>query len=154
MNDKMRLGLIAAVSIIALFVLSLWITTTPDNADNSVRFGVLTLLPPLVAIGLAFITKETVLSLFIGVFVGEFMLSVNDVNIISTAVNAFLNLGSQVISCMADPWNAGIILQCLLIGGVIQLITKMGGAKALADAFAKRADTPRKAQLLTWVLGL
>lgn len=154
MNDKMRLGLIAAVSIIALFVLSLWITTTPDNADNSVRFGVLTLLPPLVAIGLAFITKETVLSLFIGVFVGEFMLSVNDVNIISTAVNAFLNLGSQVISCMADPWNAGIILQCLLIGGVIQLITKMGGAKALADAFAKRADTPRKAQLFTWVLGL
>ena len=154
MNDKMRLGLIAAVSIIALFVLSLWITTTPDNADNSVRFGVLTLLPPLVAIGLAFITKETVLSLFIGVFVGEFMLSVNDVNIISTAVNAFLNLGSQVISCMADPWNAGIILQCLLIGGVIQLITKMGGAKALEDAFAKRADTPRKAQLFTWVLGL
>ena len=82
------------------------------------------------------------------------MLSVNDVNIISTAINAFLNLGSQVIACMADPWNAGIILQCLLIGGVIQLITKMGGAKALADAFAKRADTPRKAQLFTWILGL
>ena len=55
---------------------------------------------------------------------------------------------------MADPWNAGIILQCLLIGGVIQLITKMGGAKALADAFAKRANTPRKAQLFTWMLGL
>ena len=154
MNDKMRLGLIAAVSIILLFILSLWISTTPADADNSVRFGILTLLPPLVAIILAFITKETVLSLFIGVFVGEFMLCSNDLNIISTIVNAFLNLGSQVISCMADPWNAGIILQCLLIGGVIQLITKMGGAKALADAFAKRADTPRKAQLFTWILGL
>ena len=154
MNDKMRLGLIAAVSIILLFILSLWISTTPADADNSVRFGILTLLPPLVAIILAFITKETVLSLFIGVFVGEFMLCSNDLNIISTIVNAFLNLGSQVISCMADPWNAGIILQCLLIGGVIQLITKMGGAKALVDAFAKRADTPRKAQLFTWILGL
>ena len=154
MNDKMRLGLIAAVSIILLFILSLWISTTPADADNSVRFGILTLLPPLVAIILAFITKETVLSLFIGIFVGEFMLCSNDLNIISTIVNAFLNLGSQVISCMADPWNAGIILQCLLIGGVIQLITKMGGAKALADAFAKRADTPRKAQLFTWILGL
>ena len=154
MNDKMRLGLIAAVSIILLFILSLWISTTPADADNSVRFGILTLLPPLVAIILAFITKETVLSLFIGVFVGEFMLCSNDLNIISTIVNAFLNLGSQVISCMADPWNAGIILQCLLIGGVIQLITKMGRAKALADAFAKRADTPRKAQLFTWILGL
>ena len=150
----MKLGLVAAVSIILLFVLSLWISTTPANADNSVRFGILTLLPPLVAIALAFITKETILSLFIGVFVGEFMLCCNDLNIISTIINAFLDLGSQIISCMADPWNAGIILQCLLIGGVIQLITKMGGAKALADAFAKRADTPRKAQLFTWVLGL
>ena len=150
----MKLGLIAAVSVIFLFVLSLWITSTPEGADNSVRFGILTLLPPLIAIALAFITKETVLSLFIGVFVGEFMLSVNDLNIISSAINAFLNLGSQVIACMADPWNAGIILQCLLIGGIIQLVTKMGGAKALADAFAKRADTPRKAQLFTWILGL
>ncbi len=154
MNRNVRIGLITAVTIIALFILSLWISSTPAGADNSVRFGILTLLPPLVAIGLAFITKETILSLFVGVFVGEFMLCVNDLNIISTIVNAFLQLGSQVISCMADPWNAGIILQCLLIGGVIQLITKMGGAKALADAFAERADTPRKAQLFTWILGL
>ena len=150
----MSIGLIAAVSLIALFLLSLWISQSPAGADNSVRFGILTLLPPLVAIALAFITKETVLSLFIGVFVGEFMLCCNDLNIISTIINAFLQLASQIITCMADPWNAGIILQCLLIGGVIQLITKMGGAKALADAFAKRANTPRKAQLFTWLLGL
>lgn len=145
-NNNMKLGLIAAVSIIALFILSLWISQTPANDDNSIRFGILTLLPPLVAIGLAFITKETILSLFMGVFVGEFMLCVNDLNIASTAVNAFLQMGSQIISCMADPWNAGIVLQCLLIGGIIQLVTKMGGAKALADTFAKRADTPRKAK--------
>ena len=154
MNDNMKLGLVTAISIILLFVLSLWITSLQANSNNAIRFGILTLLPPLVAIGLAFITKETVLSLFVGVFVGEFMLNVNDINIITTAINAFLALGGQVIACMADPWNAGIILQCLLIGGVIQLITKMGGAKALADAFAKRADTPRKAQLFTWILGL
>ncbi len=55
---------------------------------------------------------------------------------------------------MADPWNAGIVLQCLLIGGVIQLVTKMGGAKALADALSKYANTPRKAQLITWLIGL
>ena len=154
MERKMKIGIIAAVSIIALFALSLWISSIPANENNAIRFGILTLLPPLVAIGLAFITKETILSLFLGVFVGEFMLCVNDLNIISTIINAFLQLGAQVISCMADPWNAGIILQCLLIGGVIQLVTKMGGAKALADAFAKRANTPRKAQLFTWMLGL
>ncbi|MEE1129896.1 MAG: Na+/H+ antiporter NhaC family protein [Methanobrevibacter sp.] len=154
MNNNMKIGIVTAVSVIALFVLSLLITQAPAGDDNALRFGVLTLLPPLVAIALAFITKETILSLFIGVFVGEFMLCVNDLNIISSAVNAFLAIGNQVIACMADPWNAGIILQCLLIGGVIQLITKMGGAKALADALAKRANTPRKAQLITWFLGL
>ena len=154
MDEKIKLGVITAVSLILLFVLSIWISQTPAGADNSVRFGILTLLPPLVAIVLAFITKETILSLFIGVFVGEFMLCSNDLNIVSTIINAFIQLCSQIIACMADPWNAGIILQCLLIGGVIQLVTKMGGAKALADAFAKRANTPRKAQLFTWVLGL
>ena len=154
MNEKMKVGLITTVCIIALFVLSLWISQTPANEDNSLRFGILTLLPPLVAIGLAFITKETILFLFVGVFVGEFMLCANDLNIISTIINAFLKLGSQIITCMADPWNAGIILQCLLIGGVIQLITKMGGAKTIAQAFTERADTPRKAQLFTWFLGL
>jgi Na+/H+ antiporter NhaC len=55
---------------------------------------------------------------------------------------------------MADPWNAGIVLQCLLIGGIIQLITKMGGTKALGNFFAKKANTPRKAQVFTWLLGL
>ena len=132
MNRNIKIGLIVAISVIALFVLSLLITNAPAGDDNAVRFGVLTLLPPLVAIALAFITKETILSLFIGVFVGEFMVSVNDLNIVSSAINAFLAMGTQIISCMADPWNAGIILQCLLIGGIIQLVTKMGGAKAFA----------------------
>ena len=123
MNRNLKIGLIVAISVIALFVLSLLITNAPAGDDNAVRFGILTLLPPLVAIALAFITKETILSLFIGVFVGEFMVSVNDLNIISSAINAFLAMGTQIISCMADPWNAGIILQCLLIGGIIQLVT-------------------------------
>lgn len=153
-NNNMKIGIITAVSVIALFVLSLLITQAPATDNPASRFGILTLLPPIIAISLAFITKETILSLFVGVFIGEFMLCVNDLNIVSSAVNAFLAIGNEVISCMADPWNAGIILQCLLIGGVIQLITKMGGAKALADSLAKHANTPRKAQLSTWFLGL
>ena len=152
-DSKFKMGLIIAGVVIALFVLSLYISNLPEG-DNAVRLGLLTLIPPLVAICLAFITKETILSLFAGVFIGEFMLCINDTNIITTAINAFLKLGTEVISVISDPWNAGILLQCLLIGGVIQLVTKMGGAQALADEFAKRADSPRKAQLFTWLLGL
>ncbi|KAG4101294.1 Na+/H+ antiporter protein [Neocallimastix lanati (nom. inval.)] len=142
------------VTILALFGISFIIIRSPAKAEKADRYGILSLLPPLVAIVLAFITKATVLSLFIGVFIGEFMVNVTNLNIAGSFVNGFLSLGSQVISSMADQWNAGIILQCLLIGGVIQLIAKMGGAKALAESLAKRANTPRKAQLITEFLGL
>ena len=154
MNRSAKWGLIVAVTLILLFALSWLIDQCPAGDDNAVRFGILTILPPLVAIALAFITKETILSLFLGVFVGEYMVCADGLNIFSTIVQAFLGIAGQVISSMADPWNAGIVLQCLLIGGVIQLVTKMGGAKALADALSKYANTPRKAQLITWLIGI
>ena len=154
MNRSAKWGLVIAVTLILLFALSWIINQCPAGEDNAVRFGILTILPPLVAIALAFITKETILSLFLGVFVGEYMVCANGLNIFETIIQAFLGIASQVIASMADPWNAGIILQCLLIGGVIQLVTKMGGAQALADALSKYADTPRKAELITWFIGL
>ncbi|MCQ2976495.1 MAG: Na+/H+ antiporter NhaC family protein [archaeon] len=154
MNRNIKAGLIVAISLIALFVLSLLVLQKPLTEDNSVRFGILSILPPLVAIILAFVTKETILSLFIGVFVGEFMICIQNANIFETIINAFLSLCSHVLGSMSDPWNAGIILQCLLIGGVIQLVSKMGGAKALATSLSKRAKTPRSAQLITWILGI
>jgi len=149
-----KTAIVAVVTIIALFVISIIINHAPEKAEKQDRYGLLTLLPPLVAIVLAFITKATVLSLFIGVFVGEFMVSVKNLNILSSFVNAFLAMGNQIITKMADQWNAGIVLQCLLIGGIIQLVAKMGGAKALANALAKYANTPKKAQIITEILGL
>ncbi|MDO5850269.1 MAG: Na+/H+ antiporter NhaC family protein [Methanobacteriaceae archaeon] len=154
MNRSVRAGLIVAISLIALFVLSMLVLQGPASDDNAVRFGVLTILPPLVAIILAFVTKETILSLFLGVFVGEFMICINNVNIFETIINAFISLCGHIVGSLADPWNAGIILQCLLIGGVIQLVSKMGGAKALATALSKYAKTPTSAQIITWVLGI
>ena len=148
-NQNVKLGLIAAVVLILLFVLSMLLT-----GDPSMRTGVLTLLPPLVAIGLAFITKDTILSLFAGVFIGEFMLVVTDMNLLASLVNAFFGLVNEVIGVATDPWNMAIILQCFFIGGVIALVAKMGGAKALAEALSKKANSPKKAQLITWVLGL
>lgn len=153
-NRNIKIGLIISISLLALFVLSLVILQQPHVEDNSARFGVLTIIPPLVAILLAFITKETILSLFLGVFVGEFMICVSDTNIFSTIVNSFLNLCSHVLSSISDPWNAGILLQCLLIGGVIQLIANMGGTRALAETLSQYAKSPKSAQIITWFLGI
>ena len=55
---------------------------------------------------------------------------------------------------MADSWNAGILLQVLCIGGLIGLITKMGGTKALAIWLSQRAKTPLLSQISTWFMGI
>ena len=142
------------LTVIALFGISIYINKAPAKAEKADRYGFLTIIPPFAAILLAFITKETVSSLFVGVFIGEFMMNVKNLNVAGSFINSFLTLCSKIISTMADPWNSGIILQSLLIGGVIQLIAKMGGAKALAEALARHANTPRKGQLVTELLGL
>ena len=124
------------------------------GADNAQAFGLLTLIPPLLAILLAFISKNVVLSLFIGVFSGCFMLDLKGLDIYSAVIDGFLRFSTEVLGSLADTWNAGIVLQVLAIGGLIALISKMGGAQAIAEAISKWAKTPRSSQFATWVMGL
>ncbi|MDU2673861.1 MAG: Na+/H+ antiporter NhaC family protein [Clostridium sp.] len=123
-------------------------------AVNAERFGLLTLIPPIVAIVLAFITKNVVISLFIGILSGSFLVSLTGHNVFYALIQAFLDFVTRALNSLADPWNAGIILQVLAIGGVINLVGKMGGAKAIAEALAKKAKTAKSTQLITWLLGL
>lgn len=141
-----------------ILIMSLSVTAFAAEVDpgvlNAEKFGIWTIVPPLVAIVLAFITKNVVISLFIGALAGCFMLKIGGMNVFEGFVQAFLDLIQRILNSLADPWNAGIILQVLAIGGVISLVGKMGGARAIAEALAKRAKTPRSAQLVTWFLGL
>ncbi|EDP6925322.1 Na+/H+ antiporter NhaC family protein [Campylobacter upsaliensis] len=135
-----------------------------DAKINAEFYGFITLLPPFIAIILAFITKDVILSLFMGVLSGTFLLSLASniffvdtialINIYDTLVESFSKIISYVLKSTSDPVNAGIILQILCIGGLVALITKMGGAKAIALQFAKRAKTAISAQLNTWFIGL
>ena len=124
------------------------------SAINANKFGILTLIPPLVAIVLAFITKNVVVSLFIGILSGGFILNISGSNLFSALINAFLDVVDRAVGSLADPWNAGIILQVLAIGGVINLVAKMGGAKAIAEALARKAKNAKSTQLITWFAGL
>ncbi len=132
-----------------------------DGSDTTATLGFITLLPPLIAIGLAFITKNVVLSLFIGAMSGTYIIQVSSgnngnlvANMFSSLLYAFLDLINKVLNSLADPWNAGIILQVLAIGGVIALISKMGGANAVALNLAKRSKTRVSTQIITFILGI
>lgn len=146
--------------VLAIFTLLFLFSTVALAAEqgaadiNSQRFGILTILPPLVAIVLAFVTKNVTLSLFTGALSGTILINLTGANIFSAIFKGFLAIMDNILSSLADPWNAGIILQCLAIGGLIALISKMGGAKAIAESLSKRAKTQKSAQLITWLLGI
>ncbi|MCO1604665.1 Na+/H+ antiporter NhaC family protein [Desulfosporosinus nitroreducens] len=142
------------MTVVAFLIPTIALGAEADPAvENSQRWGLLTLLPPLLAIALAFFSKNVVLSLFLGALSGTFLLSLQ-ANIFSAFWDSFLLLVSKILNSLADPWNAGIILQVLVIGGVIALVGKMGGAKAIALSLAHKSKTPRSAQLVTFLMGI
>ena len=125
-----------------------------DVDTGSLSFGAMTILPPLFSIVLAFITRNVIVSLFLGTFSGCVILNLNGFNIFSAIFQGAIDFTYRALEVLSDPWNAGIILQVLVIGGVIHLVAKMGGAKAIAEALARKAKTVKSVQLTTWLLGL
>ncbi|MDZ5254716.1 Na+/H+ antiporter NhaC family protein [Clostridium sp. LIBA-8841] len=154
MRNRTRFQVFLAVFVMTMLCSTLVFATEDVAAVNSTKFGLWTVLPPLVSIVLAFITKNVIVSLFIGTMTGCIMLQLNGFNILTALTQGFIDFTYRALNSLADPWNAGIILQVLVIGGVIHLVAKMGGAKAIAEALARKAKTVKSAQLTTWLLGL
>ena len=127
-----------------------------NEADfNASYYGILTLLPPFLAIVLAFVTKDVIFSLFVGALSGTFMLAFSESSsIIASIIPAFISYIDRVLNSMTNNSNAGIIMQVLTIGGLIALITKNGGTKAVALWFAKKAKDAKNSQFATWCMGL
>ncbi|MGA5690630.1 Na+/H+ antiporter NhaC family protein [Cytobacillus pseudoceanisediminis] len=109
------------------------------------EFGALSLLPPLVAIGIALLTRQTILSLFIGVWVGATI--INSWNPFSGFAKS---ISDYMIPSIADPWNAGLLILVSLAGGFIHILRVTGAAQAFAQVATRKINTRRKAQNLTW----
>jgi len=127
--------------------------SSPAEA-NAAHWGLWTLVPPLLAIILAFITRNVILSLFIGIYSGSFLLILNTDGFLNAVWKGFIRLTFEMQASLSSSWNAGIVLQTLAIGGLIGVISRIGGAKAIAEALSRRAKSPRSAQFYTWCMGL
>ena len=108
------------------------------------KFGILCLLPPLVAISLALITKQTLLSLFVAIWLGSTML--NDWN----PIIGFVKIVSDfMIPSIASPWNAGLLILVTMAGGMVAILKVTGSGEAFAAKVTKTIDNSKKAQIAT-----
>ena len=136
---------------------------------------ILVLLPPIIAIGLALLTKEVYSSLFIGVVVGAFIFVLSGgVTTVDGVEMGYFLLGEQhaefawnfsimgtaettlntVVNSVADPYNVGILLFLVLLGMLVSVITKAGGSKAYGNWAASKIKSKKTALLSTSALGV
>lgn len=113
-----------------------------------INAGFLSILPPIIAIGLALITKEVISSLMIGVLSGTLIYAyLTDGGFIKAIETTFTLMADKIGS------NASIILFLALLGALVVVINKAGGSRAYGEWAASKIKTRTGAQLFTSLLG-
>ena len=112
------------------------------------EFGVLSVVPPLVAIVLAIVTRKAVLSLFLGVWAGAVIFT-ESLGLVQT----FEWIGAAIV-LEGDPFHAQILIFTLLLGSAVAMMWRLGGSYAIRNWALRRINTQRRAGLMTWALGI
>lgn len=120
-----------------------------DEKSINIIPGFLSIIPPLLAIALALIFRQVVISLIIGIYSGAFFIYGYD------PLTAFLRLVDKyVIEAVSDVSHTQIIIFTLLFGGVVGLISRSGGTTGIANSLSKFARTRKSGMISTWLSGL
>ncbi len=115
--------------------------------DLSAVGTIFSLLPPVIAIVLALITKEVYSSLFIGIVSGALIYTQFDFRAtVETTLNAF-------VGSVTDSYNMGILIFLVVLGIIVIMMNKAGGSKAYGDWASKRIKNKKGALLATFGLG-
>ncbi len=107
------------------------------------------LLPPLVAIALALVLRDVLLSLFLGVWLGASMLAGGNLGA------GFLRVvDTHVREVLTDPDKISIVIFSVLLGGMVGVMSRCGGTHGIVRALEPFATTPRRTQVVTWLMGM
>lgn len=110
--------------------------------------GWLSLLPPVIAIVLALITKEVVSSLMIGILSGALIYAIN------TGANPIVGMAETTFKLMASRMDVNILLFLALLGALVVVMSMAGGSRAYGRWATSKIKNKRTAQLATSALGM
>ena len=145
---------IIGLALLIVACCSMFAFAAEEEAAKPALYGTFwSLIPPIVAIGLALITKEVYSSLFIGIVIGGILYSIgsSDYNLFEGTVRHVLYDG--IIANLADSNNVGILVFLVMLGVIVCLMNMSGGSAAFGRWAQKRIKTRIGAQLATVVLG-
>jgi len=151
-GSSSKSSLLRYTAITVILVVSL-IAFVPPNAPfmpEEKRFPYVTfpLLPPLLAIVLAIVTRQILPSLFAGIWIAALM--VTGYNPIAATTQTL----EWIVENVVDSWNATILLFDFVIGAFVGVLYASGAIHAVADALARKIRSARGSSLVGWALGL
>jgi Na+/H+ antiporter NhaC len=120
-----------------------------STSEIKVVHGLLTLLPPIIAIVLALAFRQVLAALWIAIWLGAFI--INDWR---PFVAAARSIDHYIIGSMADPGHAAMLVFIIFIGGLIGMIARSGGIQGIVEIIAARATSAVKGQAATFIMGL
>lgn len=145
---KKHIGKLITGAFILLFLIGCFIQAPVTEAVGSLW----SLLPPVVAIGLALITKEVYSSLFIGILTGGVIYAISNNSGFEGMFTVVIKDG--LIANLADSYNVGILVFLVVLGVIVVLMNKAGGSRAYGEWAAAHIKTRMGAQLSTFLLGV
>ena len=146
-----RLSLCLSALMLLILASPLTVLAAEEEVAASAKFyGTFwSLVPPLVAIALALITKEVYSSLFVGILVGALFYS--NFNFEGTILHIF---EGGMISVLTDSYNMGILIFLVILGTMVCLMNRAGGSAAFGRWASKRIKSRVGAELSTIILGV
>ena len=133
---------IASKIVFALIVVAFIVLCFIQSPITSPVNSLWSLLPPVVAIGLALITKEVYSSLFLGIVTGGLLcmfssapISVGEEETLGSGFSAFFNavVNEGIIKNISDSWNVGILVFLVVLGIIVVLMNRAGGSRAYGE---------------------
>ncbi|MDY3827685.1 MAG: Na+/H+ antiporter NhaC family protein [Clostridium sp.] len=136
------------ISILILILIMFKFEALGEIASNKVIGTYWALIPSVIAILLALITKEVYISLLLGIVVGA--LFYNGF-MVQEALATVISEG--FIKSLADEWNAGILMFLIMLGILVAVINKSGATRAYGEAVAQRVKSRKGIMAATFGLG-
>lgn len=148
-NKKYVFSLLAILLLTVLSTVNVFAASEAETYQPAMYATFWALVPPIVAIVLALITKEVYSSLFIGILVGALFYS--GFQFEGTVTHIFQG---GIISVLSDSYNVGILVFLVVLGAIVCLMNKAGGSAAFGRWAAKKIKNREGAQLATVLLGV
>lgn len=149
---KKKIAALTGVGVILILASQFaWADAQTAEASSGIIGSWISILPPLVAIGIALAFRQVLFALFLGIWMGAYL--IGDLTFAGIFNSFFDALSGFIVPGVSDPDRMSIVVFSILIGGMVGVITDNGGTRGVIKAITKFVRTKVQGMVVTSLMG-